>query len=141
MKALNGDSPVKSFPNLEAKKQTASNHLKQLKSNVKGLNLTLWKLRCFPRTFISCSDYCKGPFFAAHLFSNYLFLDIYFNENYYLMDWIIMSFSIGNFFRIRWQVFGYVRVLKHSAKFIGKHRCRSLFLIKLQASYFQPETY
>ena len=41
MKALNGDSPVKSFPNLEAKKQTASNHLKQLKSNVKGLNLTL----------------------------------------------------------------------------------------------------
>ena len=43
--------------------------LKQLKSNVKGLNLTLLKLIGSPYTFINiCYDYSKGAFPAEHLF-------------------------------------------------------------------------
>ena len=73
--------------------------LKQLKSNVKGLNLTLLKLIGSPYTFINiCYDYSKGTFPAKHLFFH-LFLD---------------TCCSGS------QMFDHVVVVKNYANFIGK---------------------
>ena len=74
VKAFNGGCPVKKLENRQLQ-----NTLKQLK----GLNLTLLKLICFLRTFITCSNYFKGTFTIEHIFSEHLFLNTCFTINYF----------------------------------------------------------
>lgn len=45
--------------NPNVKNKLLQNNIKQLKNNAKRLNLTLLKLRNFPRIFIACSNYSK----------------------------------------------------------------------------------
>ena len=100
---------LKNFSKLKIKNKQLQNTLKQLKSNVNGLNLTLLKLRCCPRTSNTCSDYSKGTFLKEHFFSKHLFSNSF---------WIVIFFDefdqylFCNFFCSRSQVFGYVGVLE-----------------------------
>ena len=57
------------------------------------------------------------------------------------MNWISRGFNICNFISTCSQVSEHVGVLKNYAKLTGKHWYWSLFLIKLQASHFQPVTF
>ena len=66
----------------------------------------------------------------SHLWS-ILLKSIYFNTNKYCMKCIMMNDRSS-----RPEVFCKKGGLTNSAKFIGRHLCQSLFLIKLQASGF-----
>ena len=83
---------LKNFSKLKIKNKQLQNTLKQLKSNVNGLNLTLLKLRCCPRTSNTCSDYSKGTFLKEHFFSKHLFLNSFWIVIFFLMNWISISF-------------------------------------------------
>ena len=101
--------------------------------------MTLLKLRCFPKTFVTCSDYSGDisrrtsfPRTTLFWYLIYHFLFFFLWTGY----WISRFFNICNFFCSRSQMFGYVGFLKNYAKIYRK--TPRLFLIKLQASYFQP---
>ena len=102
--------------------------------------MTWLKLRCFPGTFIPCSDCSEETFLAKHLFFKHLFLGTCFTVNYFMMNWTI-SFNICNFFRRCSKVFDHIAALKNYSKLTGKQWCWNLFLIKLQAPYLQPASF
>ena len=102
--------------------------------------MTLLKLRCFPKTFITCSNYSRDIFSRTSFLRTSLF-DYLFHRKLFFMIWIIWYFNICNFFCSGSQVFDHVGVLKNYLKFTGKHGCWNLLLIELQASYFQSATF
>ena len=86
-KHLMGTVLLNAFPNQDLKKKNElQNTSKQLKSNIKGLNLTLLKPICFTRTFITCSYYSTRTFSTELLSSEHLFLKTCFLVNYFCFD-------------------------------------------------------
>ena len=114
MKTFNVICPVRELSQIKHwKEKPVQNTLKQLKSNHKGLNLTLLKLRCFPRTFITSIDYSKEAFATKHLFSEDLSLDTCFTVNFLLlMNLISRSFNICNFICSRSHLF--LKIMQNS---------------------------
>ena len=82
--------------------------------------MTLLKLRCFPKIFITCSDYSKGAFSSEHLSSEHLFLDTCFTINYFFDERDQSVIQYFNFFCSHAQVFGHVVILKNDANFTEK---------------------
>ena len=58
-----------------------------------------------------------------------------------MINWIIETCNIFNFFCSGSQIINHVDVLKNYVKLTKKQYCLGLFLIKLQASYFHPATF
>ena len=70
--------------NPNAKNKLLQNSIKQLKNNVKRSNLTLLKLRNFPRTFMTFSDYSKTTLFLRTSLLGHLF----YHKLVLLMNWM-----------------------------------------------------
>ena len=127
---------------IKTQKQTASKHLKTIRSNIKGLNFRNFVkiIKILSKNFDHLLWLLCRNIFSWHLFSEHRSLDTCLIVNYFLMNIVNRSFNFSNLISSHLHEFFLVDILKELHKIHRKASVLECLLIKIQVSNLQSGT-